>query len=162
MLNDLTTEDVYLYSVIQATIIENYFASSGWAISFSTRDSYTFLPCEGISKKYNYYCRRAPWVISCFEITQGCFTNASRFINTPQAAVARGKFQVYSSWYSYGRCMLANTVWGSCCVHDCLVIAGSRCPAVSANDLVLTFAILRMYASYCHAFLCCLNMSTIA
>ena len=49
------------------------------------------------------------------------------------------KFQVYSSWYSYGRCMGANTVWGSsCCVHDCLVIDGGRCSAVSANGLVLT------------------------
>lgn len=33
-------------------VIENYFASSSWAIFFSTRDSYAFLTCEGISKKY--------------------------------------------------------------------------------------------------------------
>ena len=45
--------------ILQTTIIENYFASSGWAISFSTRDNYTFLPCEGISKKCNYYCMHA-------------------------------------------------------------------------------------------------------
>ena len=64
--------------------------------------------------------------------------DARMLYNTPQAAVEE-KFQVYSSWYSYGRCMGANTVWGSsCCVHDCLVIDGGRCSAVSANGLVLT------------------------
>ena len=47
------------------------------------------------------------------------------------------KFQVYSSWYSYG-----NTVWGSsCCVHDCLVIDGGRSSAVSVVlKICITYA----------------------
>ena len=126
-------------------VIENYFASSGWAIFFSTRDSYAFLTRDWISKKYNYYCRRAPWVISCFqkrERTQGCFTILRKQrLRKSFKSIAVG-IAMAGAWVQI-LCGVAVAV--------CTIVLSSMEADPQRWALYLRFA-LRMHASYCHTY----------